>query len=70
MEQKIDFMKFGNFEMYDVYSEITRQYLIDCYATSLAFPDEPDSNKLLKSLRCVIKHVSNPEQWKEFTDAF
>jgi len=47
----------------DAVQETTRQYLIDSYYMSKEFGDDP---KLTKSLKRVIRYLSDPGEWAEF----
>jgi len=52
--------------VWDIAGECTRQYLIDCYELQKHWEGEPDSDKILKALKRIIKYVSTTDQWKEF----
>lgn len=60
--------EYGRMEGFDIFSEITRQYLIDCYDVATNVGDD-STTKYHKAIKRTIKYVSTPDQWKEFLNA-
>lgn len=52
---------------YDDAERITREVLVDSYATAVEWSDNP---KILKHLRKVIEYFSTSTQFKEFEERF
>lgn len=50
----------------DQVEHIVRSELINMYDDNEYFTTEPNYRKIRNMLRKVIKHVSDPQQWKQF----